>query len=70
MSAEVKVGTKYKEKNAAVKFPKIITVRKIQEIGSITHVQFMAENAAAQAAHPNGGFTPIETFLDVWEPAD
>ncbi len=67
MSAEISVGNKYKEKTEGIKFPKIVKVRKIQDMGKITHVQFMADNPAAQSAHPNGGFIPIESFLKVWE---
>lgn len=71
MSAEIKVGNLYKQKTVkkdGIKFPKIVKIRKIQEMGKITHVQFMADNAAAQSAHPNGGFIPIESFLTLWEP--
>lgn len=70
MAVEITEGKKYKEKNPAIKFPKVVKVRKIQNLGKITHVQFMAHNAAAQAAHPNGGFIPIDSFLKVWEPAE
>ena len=51
MSSEIKVGNLYKEKDPGVKFPKIVKIRKIQDMGGITHVQFMADNAAAQSAH-------------------
>lgn len=70
MSAPVKEGTLYKERNAKVKYPRIIRVRKISKMGSLDYVFYMAENQAAQAAHPNGGFTPLETFLNSWELAN
>jgi hypothetical protein len=65
---EIKEGTLYKERTKGVKFPRIIMVRKIDKMGPLTYVFFMAENQAAMAAHPNGGFIPLETFLEVWSP--
>jgi hypothetical protein len=65
---EIKEGQLYKERTKGVKFPRIIKVRKIDQMGPLTYVFYMAENQAAQAIHPNGGFIPIDTFLDVWEP--
>jgi hypothetical protein len=68
----VKAGQSYKERTKGVKFPRIIKVRKIEKMGSgsLDYVFFMAENQAAQAAHPNGGFIPLESFLEVWTPTD
>ncbi|HEY5649260.1 MAG TPA: hypothetical protein VIU33_07150 [Nitrospiria bacterium] len=69
MSAEIKPGNVYQEKAEGIKFPKKVKVRKIQTMGKLEYVQFMADNAAAQSAHPNGGFIPLASFLKVWEPA-
>jgi hypothetical protein len=68
----VKEGQLYKERTKGVKFPRIIKVRKVEKMGSGTldYVFYMAENQAAQAAHPNGGFIPLESFLDIWAPVD
>ncbi len=70
--AEVKEGTLYKERRVGVKFPRIriIRVKKIAPMGPLTYVFYMAENQAAQAAHPNGCFIPLDSFLTAWEPAD
>lgn len=70
METPVKEGELYKERRPGVKFPRVIRVRKIAKMGPMNYVFFMAENQAAQSAHPNGGFTPIKSFLTVWEPAD
>jgi hypothetical protein len=67
---QVKEGQLYKEKTPGVKFPRIIRVRKIEIMGSLPYVFYMAENQAAQAIHPNGGFIPLESFLKVWETVD
>ncbi len=66
MEAAVKESELYRERNDGVKFPRIIRVRKIAKMGSVMYVFYMAENQAAQAAHPNGGFIPLESFLDLW----
>ena len=66
---EVKEGQLYKERTKGAKFPRIIKVRKIDKMGPLTYVFYMAENQSAMAAHPNGGFIPLESFLKVWEPA-
>ena len=68
MAAEIKAGTLYRETDKQVKFPRIVKIKKLAEIGPLTYVYFMAENQAAQAIHPNGGFLPIDNFLRVWEP--
>ena len=70
MEAQVKEGELYKERNETARFPRIIRVRKIAKMGSLAYVFFMAENQTAQAAHPNGGFIPLESFLDTWAPYD
>jgi hypothetical protein len=64
----VKEGGLYQERTPGVKLPRIIRVRKIQQMGPLTYVFYMAENQVAQSAHPNGGFIPAESFLTVWEP--
>lgn len=66
MEAAVKEGELYKERKEGVKFPRVIRVRKIAKMGSVAYVFYMAENQAAQSAHPNGGFIPLESFLDLW----
>ena len=66
----IKEGTLYKERAKGAKFPRIIKVRKISKMGPLTYVFYMAENQSAQSAHPNGGFIPLETFLEVWTPVD
>jgi hypothetical protein len=68
MEPKIKDGALYRETDKQVKFPRIIRVKKLAEIGPLTYVYFMAENQAAQAIHPNGGFLPIDNFLRVWEP--
>jgi hypothetical protein len=67
-AAAVREGELYKERNPKVKFPRIIKIRKIAQMGSLSYVFFVAENQAAQAIHPNGGFIPVESFLTLWEP--
>jgi len=67
---EIKEGALFKERTKGVKFPRIIKVRKIGKMGPLTYVFYMAENTAAMSAHPNGGFIPLETFLEVWTPVD
>jgi len=66
--AAVKEGELYRERDPKVKFPRIIKVRKIAQMGSLSYVFFIAENRAAQAIHPNGGFMPVDSFPSVWEP--
>ena len=65
---QIKEGELYKERKPGVKFPRIVRIRKIAPMGPLTYVFYMAENQAAQAAHPNGGFIPFESFLTLWEP--
>jgi hypothetical protein len=67
---EITAGALFKERTSGVKFPRIIRVRKIEKMGPLDYVFYMAENQAAQAAHPNGGFTPKSAFLQLWQPAD
>jgi hypothetical protein len=70
MEITIKEGQIYKERTPGVKFPRIIRVRKITKMGTTDYVLYMAENQVAQAAHPNGGFIPLSSFLEVWAPAD
>ena len=66
--AQVREGELYKEITKGVKFPRIIKVRKISKMGPQTYVFYMAENQAAQSAHPNGGFIPVDSFFALWAP--
>lgn len=68
MEIQVKEGELYKERRERVKFPRVIRVRKVAKMGPLTYVFYMAENQAAQSVHPNGGFIPLDSFLDVWMP--
>ena len=68
--AQVNEGQLYKERSKDAKFPRIIRVRKIAKMGTLTYVFYMAENQSAQSAHPNGGFIPVESFFEVWVPCD
>lgn len=68
MEIQVKEGELYRERKQGVKFPRVVRVRKIAKMGPLDYVFFMAENQAAQSAHPNGGFIPLDGFLTVWEP--
>ncbi|MEW6323883.1 MAG: hypothetical protein AB1515_00695 [Nitrospirota bacterium] len=68
MEEKIKEGGLYRERDAKVKFPRIIKVRKIEPMGPLKYVFFMAQNQAAQAIHPNGGFVPVDSFLAMWEP--
>ena len=70
MQIQVKEGELYKERKQGVKFPRVVRVRKIAKMGPVDYVFFMAENQVAQAAHPNGGFIPLDSFFTVWTPAD
>ena len=70
MEMQVKEGELYKERKQGVKFPRVVRARKITKMGPLTYVFYMAENQVAQAAHPNGGFIPLESFLTVWAPND
>ena len=70
MEVQVKEGELYKERREGVKFPRVIRVRKIAKMGPMTYVFFMAENQAAQSAHPNGGFIPLDSFFTLWAPND
>ena len=67
---QIREGSLFKERTPGVKFPKVIRVRKVGKMGPLIYVFFMAENQAAQAAHPNGGFIPLDSFLTVWIPLD
>jgi len=66
---EIKEGGFYKDRDPKAKFPRIIKVRKIAQMGSLSYVFFVAENQAAKSIHPNGGFIPADSFLSMWEPA-
>ena len=68
MGLQAKVGDAFKERTEGVKHPRVVKIRKIEKFGSLDYVYFMADNQAAQIIHPNGGFTPLENFLTVWEP--
>ena len=65
-STEVKEGQLYRERTNGVKYPRIVRVRKVTNIGPNPYVYYMAENSAAQAIHPNGGMIPLSGFLEVW----
>ncbi|HEY4485363.1 MAG TPA: hypothetical protein VI702_03445 [Nitrospiria bacterium] len=67
---QIKEGELYKERAPGVKFPRIVRIRKIAPMGPLSYVFYMAENQAAMAAHPNGGFIPFESFLTLWEPVN
>jgi hypothetical protein len=70
MKNQIKEGELYQERTQGVKYPRIIRIRKVAKMGPGDYVFFMAENQVAQAAHPNGGFIPIESFLDAWKLAE
>lgn len=70
METTAKVGQVFIERASGVKFPRIVKLRKIEKFGALDYVYFMAENQAAQTIHPNGGFTPMESFLKSWKPYD
>ncbi len=63
---EIKEGQIYQESEAKVKFPRIIKIRKVTELAKRQYVYYIAENECAKAIHPNGGFTPLDTFTSVW----
>jgi len=65
---QIKEGELYKERKEGVKFPRVIRVRKISKMGPLMYVFYMAENQAAQSAHPNGGFIPVDSFFALWAP--
>jgi hypothetical protein len=65
---QIKEGELYKERKEGIKFPRVIRVRKISKMGPQTYVFYMAENQAAQSAHPNGGFIPVDSFFALWAP--
>lgn len=69
-TVEIKADALFRERNDNVKFPRIIRVRKIDKMGATDYVFFMAENTAAMAAHPNGGFVPKDSFLLSWQPEE
>jgi len=68
MDAKVKEGMLFRERDASVKFPRIVKVRKLEVMGKLDYVYFVAENQAARSIHPNGGFVPVDGFLAMWEP--
>jgi hypothetical protein len=70
MEPQIKAGELYRERDKKVKFPRVIRVRKIAKMGSLSYVFFMAENQVAQSIHSNGGFVPVDSFLTAWVPVD
>lgn len=65
---EVKEGGLYQDADIKAKFPRIIKIKKITEMGSQQYVYYVADNEAAKAIHPNGGMIPMDSFLDAWGP--
>ncbi len=63
---EVKEGQTYEESGKGVKFPRIIKIRKVTELSKRQYVYYVAENETAKAIHPNGGFTPLDSFVTMW----
>ena len=70
MSKKINVGDLYQERTEGVKYKRFIHIRKVEKIGSEDYVYFMADNAAAKAIHPNGGFVPLDGFIMAWEPKE
>lgn len=72
MDIQVKEGNLYTEteRPKGTRFPRIIRIKRIEKMGPSMYVFFMAENQAAQSAHPNGGFMPLDSFLTVWSPLE
>lgn len=70
METQAKEGGLYTECTEGVKFPRVIRVKRIEKMGPLTYVFFEAANQAAQAAHPNGGFIPFDSFSLVWTPLE
>jgi len=68
METEVKEGSLYKEREGKEKYPRIIRIKRVEKLGPMTYVFFMAENQKAQAIHPNGGFIPLDSFFKIWAP--
>jgi hypothetical protein len=68
MEIQVKEGDLYKERDEKEKHPRIIRVKRIEKMGPLTYVFFMAENQPAQSIHPNGGFMPLDSFFTLWAP--
>ena len=68
METEVKEGLLFKERDEKEKHPRIIRIKRVEKMGPITYVFFMAENQSAQSIHPNGGFTPLDSFIKIWAP--
>ena len=64
----VKEGELYQDSNPKAKYPRIIRIKKITNMGSKPYVYYVADNEAAKAIHPNGGMIPLDSFLDVWFP--
>lgn len=65
---QVKEGELYQESNEKSKFPQIIRIKKITDMGSKPYVYYVADNEVAKSIHPNGGMIPLDSFLDVWSP--
>ena len=68
MTNKINVGDLYQERTEGKKHKRLIHIRKVEKIGSQDYVYFMADNEAAKAIHPNGGFVPLDGFLMAWEP--
>jgi hypothetical protein len=66
---KVKEGDLFQERTEGAKYPRIVRVRKVTDIGPNAYVYYMAENPAAQAIFPNGGMIPLSEFVKVWAPA-
>ena len=68
METQVKEGDLFKERTEKEKHPRIIRIKRVEKMGPLTYVFFMAENTAAQSIHPNGGFIPLDSFFTLWTP--
>ncbi|HEX9758276.1 MAG TPA: hypothetical protein VGB26_10840 [Nitrospiria bacterium] len=68
METQVKEGELFKDRNEKEKHPRVIRIKRVEKMGPLTYVFFMAENQAAQAIHPNGGFIPLDSFFKLWAP--
>ena len=65
-ATQVKEGQLYQEREEGKKFPRVIRIKKITNIGPNPYIYFMADNQRAQSIHPNGGMIPLSAFLEVW----
>ena len=64
----VKQDSLYREIDEKTSFPRVIRVKRIADMGSTPYVFYVAVNNAAMAAHPNGGFMPLDSFSTLWIP--